>query len=168
MQKKVISEIGVYYGQVEMPKGFEIDRDTLQTEILKIKVKDTDILPFSIPWDLLNKYLREHLKVEYDLILINKAIRGYYFKPGETSRPFFTADPHNLRNAPDFVLLYGVHVKDCLIKIYYDDNRRKGKWWDIPLINNKFIMFPATQLYYITNNQKDSLNFIQTTTYEST
>ncbi len=34
------------------------------------------------------------------------------------------------------------------------------------LENNKFIMFPSTQMYYITNNQKDSLNFILTTTYE--
>jgi len=32
--------------------------------------------------------------------------------------------------------------------------------------NNKFIMFPSTQMYYITNHQKDSLNFIQTITYE--
>ena len=32
--------------------------------------------------------------------------------------------------------------------------------------NNKFIMFPSTNMYYIINHQKDSLNFIQTITYE--
>ena len=38
--------------------------------------------------------------------------------------------------------------------------------WDIPLTNNRFIMFPSTNMYYLTNNQKDSLNFVQTITYE--
>ena len=38
--------------------------------------------------------------------------------------------------------------------------------WDIPLENNQFIMFPSTNMYYLTNNQKDSLNFVQTITYE--
>ena len=35
-----------------------------------------------------------------------------------------------------------------------------------PLLNNRFIMFPSTNMYYLTNNQKDSLNFVQTITYE--
>ena len=35
MQKKVLSEIDLYYGHVDMPKGFEIDRDKLQSDILK-------------------------------------------------------------------------------------------------------------------------------------
>ena len=35
-----------------------------------------------------------------------------------------------------------------------------------PLTNNQFIMFPSTQMYYITNTQKDSLNFILTITHE--
>ena len=72
----------------------------------------------------------------------------------------------DLRNSPDFTLLYGVKVKDCMVRIHYEDNRRKGRSWDIPLINNRFIMFPSTNMYYLTNNQKDSLNFVQTITYE--
>ena len=35
----------------------------------------------------------------------------------------------------------------------------KVEAWDIPLKNNMFIMFPSTNMYYLTNNQKDSLNF---------
>ena len=42
----------------------------------------------------------------------------------------------------------------------------KEEAWDIPLTNNQFIMFPSTNMYYLTNNQKDSLNFVQTITYE--
>ena len=53
-----------------------------------------------------------------------------------------------------------------MVRIHYEDNRRKGRSWDIPLENNKFIMFPSTNMYYLTNNQKDNLNFVQTITYE--
>ena len=57
-------------------------------------------------------------------------------------------------------------VKNCMVRIHYEDNRRKGRSWDIELTNNKFIMFPSTCMYYLTNNQKDSLNFVQTILYE--
>ena len=39
LQKKVLSEIGLYYGDVAMPKGFEIDRNILQSDILNIKIE---------------------------------------------------------------------------------------------------------------------------------
>ena len=84
----------------------------------------------------------------------------------ELSPPLLNINPVDLRNSPDYVLLYGVKIEDCMVRIYYDDNRRKGGSWDIELKNNMFIMFPSTNMYHITNNQKDSLNFIQTMTYE--
>jgi len=61
--------------------------------------------------------------------------------------------------------LYGTKVEDCWVKIYYDDNRRKGQSFDIELKENMFIMFPSTNMYTISNKQKESLNFIQTITY---
>ena len=88
------------------------------------------------------------------------------YKPQETTIPLLNIDPVDLRNSPDYTLLYGVKVKNCMVRIYYEDNRRKGKSWDIPLENNKFIMFPSNCMYYLTNNQKDSLNFVKTITYE--
>ena len=54
-----------------------------------------------------------------------------------------------------------------MVRIHYEDNRRKGRSLGIyHLENNMFIMFPSTNMYYLTNNQKDSLNFVQTITYE--
>ena len=98
--------------------------------------------------------------------LINKETWGNIYKPQETTIPLLNIDPVDLRNSPDYTLLYGVKVKDCMVRIHYEDNRRKGRSWDIPLKNNQFIMFPSTNMYYLTNNQKDSLNFVQTITYE--
>ena len=165
MKKKVLSEIGLYYGDVAMPKGFEIDRDKLKSDILSSQINNKEF-PFSRNWDMLNTYIREHINVEYELSLVNKETWGNVYKPKEISIPLLNIDPVDLRNSADYTLLYGVNVKDCSVRIHYDDNRRAGRSWDISLTNNQFIMFPSTQMYYITNNQKDSLNFILTITNE--
>ena len=165
MRKKVLSEIGLYSGQVEMPKGFEIDRDKLQEDTLKSQINNKEFSG-SRAWNMLNTYVREHINLEYGFSLVNKKTWGNVYKPKEVSLPLLNIDPVDLKNSPDYVLLYGIHVKDCSVRIHYNDNRRKGRRWDIPLVNNKFIMFPSMQMYYITNTQKDSLNFIQTIIYE--
>ena len=115
---------------------------------------------------MLNTYIRDHIGLEYGFTLVNKDTFGNIYKPEETSKPFINVDPVDLRNSPDYTLLYGVKVKNCNVIIHYEDNRRKGRSWDIPLKDNQFIMFPSTNTYYLTNNQKDSLNFVQTITYE--
>ena len=165
MQKKVLSEISLYYGDVAMPKDWDIDRDKLQQDILTSNVTDSSF-PFSKEWDKLNTYLREHINLNYNFTLVNKQVWGNMYKPQETTIPLLNIDPVDLRNSPDYTLLYGVNVKNCMVRIHYEDNRRKGRSWDIELTNNKFIMFPSTNMYYLTNNQKDSLNFVQTITYE--
>ena len=165
MQKKVLSEIALYYGDVAMPKDWDIDRAKLQNDILKSQVTDSPF-PFSRTWDMLNTYIIEHINLEYNLQLVNKETWGNTYRPQEVSIPLLNIDPVDLRNSPDYTLLYGVNVKNCMVKIHYEDNRRKGRSWDIPLTNNKFIMFPSTNMYYLTNNQKDNLNFVKTITYE--
>ena len=165
MQKKVLTEQALYYGDVAMPKDWDIDRDKLQQDILNSEITDSQF-PFSKTWDMLNTYMRDHINLEYDFNLINKETWGNMYKPQERTIPLLNIDPVDLRNSPDYVLLYGVKVKNCMVRIHYEDNRRKGRSWDIKLTDNKFIMFPSTNMYYITNNQKDSLNFVQTITYE--
>jgi hypothetical protein len=165
MQKKVLSEQSLYYGDITMPKDWDIDREKLSEDILKSQITDSPF-PFSKTFDMLNTYLREHINVEYGFTLINKETWGNIYKPQELSIPLLNIDPVDLRNSPDFTLLYGVKVDNCSVRIHYDDNRRKGRSWDISLTNNKFIMFPSTNMYYLTNNQTSSLNFIQTITYE--
>ena len=165
MEKKVLSEIALYYGDVSMPKDWEIDPIELAHQILQYQIHNKKF-PFSRTWYKMNTYIREHIKLEYHINLINKKRWGNIYSPHETSIPLLNIDPVDLRNSPDYTLLYGVKVKDCSVRIHYDDNRRAGRSLDMPLTNNKFIMFPSTQMYYITNKQKDSLNFILTITHE--
>jgi hypothetical protein len=165
MQKKVLTEQALYFGDVAMPKDWDIDRDKLSGDILQSVIYKKQF-PFSKTWDILNSYIKDHIRVEHGFNLVNKLTWGNIYKPSETTIPLLTVDPVDLRNSPDFTMLYGIKVQDCNIRILYDDNRRKGRSWDIELKNNMFIMFPSTNMYYLTNNQKDSLNFVQTITYE--
>ena len=165
MRKKVLSEQSLFYGNIDMPKGFEIDQEKLTNDILQSTFNSKDF-PFSRTWDMLNTYMRDFISLDYGINLINKKTWGNIYKPHQVSLPLLNIDPVDLRNSPDFTMLYGVKVKDCNVRIHYEDNRRKGRSWDIPLDNNQFIMFPSTNMYYLTNNQKDSLNFVQTITYE--
>ena len=165
MQKKVLSEQALYYGDVSMPKHWEIDTTELSHHILQSNLTN-EKLQFCRTYDKLNTYIRDHVGLEYGINLVNKLTWGNIYKPNETTIPLLNIDPVDLRNSPDFTMLYGVKVKDCFVRIHYEDNRRKGRSWDIKLKDNMFIMFPSTNMYYLTNNQKDSLNFVQTITYE--
>ena len=165
MQRQVLTEQSLFYGDIDMPKGFEIDQEKLTNDILQSTFNSKEF-PFSRTWDMLNTYMRDHIGLEYGVNLVNKSTWGNIYKPNETTIPLLNIDPVDLRNSPDFTMLYGVKVKDCNVRIHYEDNRRKGRSWDIELKNNMFIMFPSTNMYYLTNNQKDSFNFVQTITYE--
>jgi len=165
MEKKVLAEIALYYGDVSMPKDWQIDPIELAHHILQYQIHNKKYL-FSKTWDKLNTYIREHIRLEYDIELVNKKTWGNIYSPHETTPSLLDVDPIDLKHSPDYTLLYGVKVDNCCVKICYDDNKRKGRIWTIPLSNNKFIMFPSTNMYSIINNQKDSLNFIQTITYE--
>ena len=165
MQRQVLTEQSLFYGDINMPKGFEIDQEKLTNDILQSTFNSKEF-PFSRTWDMLNTYMRDFIGLEHGINLVNKSTWGNIYKPNETTIPLLNIDPVDLRNSPDFTMLYGVKVKDCFVRIHFDDNRRKGRSWDIELKNNMFIMFPSTNMYYLTNNQKDSLNFVQTITYE--
>jgi len=165
MRKHILTEQAIYYGDVSMPQYWEIDRDYLSNQILYSNLTNNEFL-FSPTWDKLNKYIIEHVNLKYQFKLVNKQTWGNIYKPLEKETYLSKVDPIDLKNSPDFVLLYGVNVEDCNIKIFYDDNRRKGRSWTIPLKNNKFVMFPSTNSYTIINDQKNNLNFIQTITYE--
>ena len=61
MQKKVLTEQALYFGDVSMPKGFEIDRDKLSGDILQSSFTNREF-PFSRTWDMLNTYMRDESK----------------------------------------------------------------------------------------------------------
>ncbi len=164
MEKIVLSEQLLFFGNIKMPKGFEINKDELSKNILESKIQNKEF--FCKSFDKLNTYIKEFINVKFNISIVNKKKWGNAYKPKTLTPPLIEVDPVDLKNSPDFTMLYGVNVEKCFVKIFYDDNRRKGRSWDIELTNNKFIMFPSTNIYIISNEQQDHLNFVQTITYE--
>ena len=181
MHKKVLTEVDLYYGEVAMPKGFEIDRNRIKNDILKSFVTSDRInnnpqsysykdykVPFSQPLQWMQDYIRDHWRVEYERTLVPQTICANILHPKEQSWTRHRVDPVDLRHSPDYTLIYGVNVnKDsskCIVE--YDDNRRKNRTWQMPIKNNHFIMFPANNRYSISPNTSNGLNIILTINYE--
>ena len=181
MQNKVLTEVDLYSGEIEMPKGFEIDRDQIRNDILESFVKkkrindnpnqysfDDYVVDYSKPLQWMQDYVRDHWKAEYGYTLVFKNMHSNVMYPKEKSWVRCQADPVDLRNSPDYTLIYGVDVQEgsCECIIEYDDNRRKNRTWHIPIKNNKFIMFPSTQKYSFSPNTSKGLNMLLTINYE--
>jgi hypothetical protein len=170
MNKKLLSEIAIYTGSVKLPSPIEIDLESLKADILLYNTNNTlnDQFPFSKNLSILDTYIREFIFLKYSMSLISRNTFGDIYKPGEYSYPLIQADPMDLKNSCDFVLLYGVNVKEnsCKIRIEYDNNRIKNNYIDIQLKTNDFIIFPSTLTYYVTSNTSEQINFILTTLYE--
>jgi hypothetical protein len=165
MHKIVLTEIPIYYGDVSMPKNFEIQRGSLILDGVKAELSNSKF-KFSREWDMLRTYIQDHIKVKHKLSIGSKDTWVDAYKPGQTSQPIINVNPVDLLNSPDFTMLYGLKTEECSVRIYYDDNRGKGRSWDIDLTDNKFIMFPSTCMYHLQNNQTHNLNYVQTITYE--
>ena len=75
MNKKILSEQALIYGNVSMPKGFEINRDQLTKDILYSFLKESEF-PFSKNYDMLNTYILDHVRLKYkiDLIHFHKSV----------------------------------------------------------------------------------------------
>ena len=84
--KNILSEQALYFGDVTMPKNWNIDRNKLQNDILKSRVTDLPF-PFSRTWDMLNTYIREYVNLEHSINLVNKEMWGNVYKPRETTIP---------------------------------------------------------------------------------
>ena len=181
MQKVVLSEISLIHGSVDMPKGFEIDRDKIKNDILNSYIDKVTInnnpkaysfkdyeVPFSQPVQWLKDYLRDHIRVEHGFTLVERSSHGSVLHPKEQSYLRNQIEPVDLRNSPDYTLVYVVDCEEdsCELIIEYDDNRRKNRTWHLPLKNNHFYMFPATQKYFITENKANKLNIFLTINYE--
>ena len=155
MQKKELKSTNLYYGDLNMPKGFEIDpkpliMGTFEQEYLEKR------LPYSRDLDKVDTYVRNYAIAKHKLALEGKETWGNFYLPLQSSKVL----AHNY----NFTVLYGTKIqpKSCEVIILYDENKE----YNIKLSTNKFIMFPSNMSYYITTNKSDKINFVQTMIYE--
>jgi|TARA_R100001460_G_scaffold12217_1_gene28197 hypothetical protein len=163
MEKKVLTEQALYFGDVNMPKYFEINRPELALDIFKYSF--TRKFPMSKSLDKLDTYIRNYLRAKHNIAVVSKTREGFIFQPNETTKPCMDIDFESLKDSADYTMLYGVGVEDCYVTILYDNNRRKQQYWKINLTHNKYIIFPSSNMYFITNDQNKELNFVLKMTY---
>lgn len=166
MDKRVLSEKALYFGKVNMPSGFEINREQLKSDILESRLSGK--IRHSKSLDMLNAYIIENTRLKHKISLVNHQISGSTLQPEEKTDSYVGVNLMDLRNSPDFIMIYGVSIQDnsCKILINYDNNRIKSNCHEISLKNNHFVMFPATQTYRIMNESLD-YNHLLCITYES-
>jgi|TARA_R100001530_G_scaffold64376_2_gene46254 hypothetical protein len=178
MNQIILSHIDVTF---DLVKGINIDRNKIKQDILdsvahQRRLNDNSVIPayhdyavpFSIPLQWFHDYVRDHFQTEFKKTLILIKTWGNIYANHESSLNRLQVDPVDLRHSPDYVIVYGIDIVDenCELVIEYDDNRRKNRTKHIPLKNNKFVIFPSTQRYYITQNKEKKLNVILTTVCE--
>ena len=174
MLQKVLSNIDIYTDTI---KGTEIPLPKLRVDIFESFVlkkrmsnnpKDYAYEDYSInfhqPFQWVQDYIRDHFNLKHNKNLIPVQSWGNIYGPLEQSYSRNQVQPLNLHEAPDYTWIYGIDVlKDsCELVIEYDDNRRAGRTWHIPLQTNKFIIFPSTQRYFISKNKGCEMNVFLT------
>jgi len=168
MHKKVLSEISLYKGSINMPEGFEIDREKLSKEILFNEVFKRPLVAPMRELDKIHSYIREFIRLDHNLHLINQQSWGCVFSPRDHVDNYLNLDLMDLRNQADYMMIYGVHVNDESLQIIleYDNNRRKSNNEKIILHNNEFIIFPTTLRCSVLENTSNNSNIILNTFYE--
>ena len=181
MELVELSKISLYHGTIDCPKGFEIDRKKIKNSIIQNYVSHQTLsnnpkdltnrdfkVDFSQPLQWLGDYMRDHFRLHYGQTLVLKNQWGIVLEPYEMTYTRNNVDPVDLRNSPDYTLIYGVDVPkgSCQVVCHYNDNRRAGRTWHIPMKDNKFVMFPSTQNYFISKNTSKEVITLLTSTYE--
>lgn len=180
MDKKVLSEIDIYLGTVDMPKYFEINRDELKSSLLSSVVKDKSFknsIVINNPNDfemlngkaftMFNTYIIENFNLKHDVRLINQFNFGSVFEEKENSITKNLINKYRLDNSPDYTCIYGIDVEknSQQLILEYSDKRLVQQFLKLELKNNEYVIFPSTLNYFFNKNTSDKINTYLTTAY---
>jgi len=173
MRKTVLSEIDLYFGMVDMPKYFEINREELKSSLLSSVIKDkyfSNSSVISTPFDyemlngkaftMLNTYLMENFRLKYGINIVNNFNFGSIFHEKESSITKNLVNEQDLSSSPDYTCIYGIELekKSQQLIIGYPNKRLKENFFSIELKNNEYIIFPSTLKYFFTRNTSNQTN----------
>ncbi len=82
MKKKVLTEKAIYFGKPSMPKGYEIDNESLFVDIAGSNAYDIKF-PYSKPWQLLTTYVTEHINLHFGISICNAETWGEVIYPNK-------------------------------------------------------------------------------------
>ena len=178
MLQKVLSNTDIYTGDItgtEIPLP-QLRVDIFESFVLKKRISDNPKtyayedywINFHQPFQWVQDYIRDHFNLKYHKKLVPIQSWGNIYGPLEQSYSRTQVKNLELKTSPDYTWIYGIDVqeKSCELVMEYDDNRRAGQTWHIPLKTNKFIIFPSTQRYFISKNKGCEMNVFLTVNCE--
>ena len=168
MFKDVLSETAIYSGVLKLPKGIELNFETLRADILEYLNDPTKQFRASKSLDMISAYVRDFYRLKENTPIRQKDAFGFIQNSDEGTQLTREADLMDLKNAPDYTFLFGVniHKNSCTVKIEFDNNRHKDESVTVPLRTNEYVMFPAVLRYQLLPNTSTVPNYILQQTYE--
>jgi len=178
MEKKVLSELDIYVGEIE---GLEWDPKELQTEIFESYVLGKRISKNSKDYSFedyfvstsptvqkIHAYFRDFFGLKGNYASLPKTQRtliptlewGNLYQQYEQSYSRTQIHPLTLKDSNDFTVVLGVNVMgdSCDFVMEYNDHRRADRTWHIPMKTSKYVIFPSDQRYFISRNVKKHMN----------
>lgn len=178
MYKKILSQTILFEGEIKLPKHHEVDRYLIKSDILYSKINQRTVsqnpyhfafgdyeINSSKPLELVRAYFHEKARVYHNLVLEPRLSFGNVFDPKQQSFFRNMIDPTNIKDSPDFVMIYGVDVKDASVVLETQNKRGINELSSYPIENNKFIAFPSYVRFFINENDSFNTNVFLTTTY---
>jgi hypothetical protein len=167
MEKKVLSEIDIYSGEIKIPLDFKIDRKEIFSSILyncfieknNFNYNNTFKVDGSQPLSWFHDYIIEFSYLKHNLQLETVNHYGLILYPGEIND---IKNENNLNINSDYTVIYGINSPKNSTKFILNYNdKNKFKTYNEDIYDNKFIIFPSTQNYFLTkNNNKDLTCFL--------
>lgn len=172
MKKDLLNKKEIYYGSINMPKYFEINRYELKSDILISFIENKTISKDTLKYESLDyvvnhskthqvliNYIIEHLYLKYKLNLINVLSFGNVLDKNEQS---FSRKIKNYKHKLDnlnYVMVYGVDVNDdCSIIFEDEDHSNNQELHHFNIKNNEFILFKSTERFFISKNISNKKN----------
>jgi hypothetical protein len=166
MKKDLLNNNDFYYGNIDMPKYFEINRFELKSNILVSFIKDKSLSKDSFTYEfydyellhskalqMLIVYITEHIRLKYNLSIENREFFGNILDKNEQSfsRKFS-------KKGMDYTMVYAVDVTKNSSSIVFenDDPNKNLNFFQIE--NNNFILFSSKERFFISKNNSNNLN----------
>jgi len=172
MKKDLLNKKEIYYGSINMPKYFEINRYELKSDILisfiekKTISKDTFkyecldyVVNHSKTHQTLINYMIEHLYLKYKLNLINVLSFANVLDKNEQSFSRKIKNSKYKLDKSNYVMVYGIDVNDDCSIVFEDENYSNNQeLHHFNINNNEFILFKSTERFFISKNISNKKN----------
>jgi len=117
-----------------------------------------------ITW--LTDYIEGQYLLKTKVTLWPKEISVMVHNKGEGSIKRHHLDYANLKDSPDLVMLYFLETDKNDLIIEYDNGRKKGCYWTLPIEQNKYVLFNSHLEYYLKPNTSGKQRIVLRVTYE--